>query len=75
MSSITAPLSKRETLHDALARMLKRQVGRLPVVNRSNPTKVIGYLGRADILAARARLHEEEELRERGPRLGTQPAD
>jgi len=64
-----------ETLHDALARMLKRQVGRLPVVNRSNPTKVIGYLGRADILAARARLHEEEELRERGPRLGTQPAD
>jgi hypothetical protein len=28
---------------------------------------VIGYLSRSDVLAARARLHTEEELRERGP--------
>ena len=47
--------------------MLKRNVGRLPVVERNGSRKVIGYLGRADILAVRTRLHEEEELRERGP--------
>ena len=58
-----------ETLQDAIGTMLKRNIGRLPVVARSDPGKVLGYLGRADILAARSRLHEEEELRERGPLL------
>lgn len=58
-----------ETLHDAVARMLKRKIGRLPVVERANPTKVVGYLGRADVLAARAKLHDEEDVRERGPLL------
>ena len=56
-----------ETLHEAITKMLKRNIGRLPVVERAEPKKVIGYLGRADILAARTRLHEEEELREKGP--------
>jgi CBS domain-containing protein len=56
-----------ETLHEALARMLKRGVGRLPVVERDGDGRPIGYLGRADILAARARLLDEEERRERGP--------
>jgi chloride channel protein, CIC family len=56
-----------ETLQDAIAKMLKRNIGRLPVVERADPTKLVGYLGRADILAARIRLHEEEELREKGP--------
>jgi CBS domain-containing protein len=56
-----------ETLQQAVTRMLKRNIGRLPVVERGAPRKVIGYLGRADILAARARLHEEEEIRERAP--------
>lgn len=54
-----------ETLHDAIARMLKHKVGRLPVVARSNPRKMVGYLGRAGILAARGRYHREEEVRER----------
>jgi CBS domain-containing protein len=58
-----------EPLHDAIARMLKHNVGRLPVVERNDPKKVIGYLGRASILAARARLYEEEEVRGRGPIL------
>ncbi len=58
-----------ETLHDALTRMLARSVGRLPVVDRADPRKVVGYLGRADILAARLRQHEEEDRRERGPLL------
>jgi H+/Cl- antiporter ClcA/CBS domain-containing protein len=56
-----------ETLQEAIAKMLKRNIGRLPVVERANARKVIGYLGRADILGARLRLQEEEELREQGP--------
>lgn len=55
-----------EPLHAALTTMLRRDVGRLPVVERSNPTRVIGYLGRAAILSARKRLHEEENIRQRG---------
>jgi len=49
--------------------MLKRDVGRLPVVDRQEPDRVIGYLGRADILSARLHRQEEEERRERGPLL------
>jgi CIC family chloride channel protein len=58
-----------ETLQAAVGKMLKRDVGRLPVVDRSGSGKIVGYVGRADILAARLRLHEEEELREKGPLL------
>jgi H+/Cl- antiporter ClcA/CBS domain-containing protein len=55
-----------ETLHDAIAKMLRHDLGRLPVVDRHNVTKVVGYLGRAGILAARQHYYEEEEIRERG---------
>jgi CBS domain-containing protein len=58
-----------ETLRHAIGKMLNRGVGRLPVVERSDSGRVIGYLGRADILAVHVRLHEEEELLERGPLL------
>jgi chloride channel protein, CIC family len=56
-----------ETLHDAIARMLRHNVGRLPVVNPEEPGKILGYLGRASILAARVRHQEDEEIRSRGP--------
>ncbi len=59
-----------DRLHDAIAVMLKNNIGRLPVVQRDDERKVVGYLGRADILRARLRSHEEEEVRERGPLLG-----
>lgn len=55
-----------ETLHDAVARMLRHDIGRLPVVERDEEKKVIGYLGRASILAARKRYHREEEFRHWG---------
>jgi len=55
-----------EILNDALARMLEQEVGRLPVVSRDNPRQVVGYLGRADLLAARRRSNHEEKHRERG---------
>jgi chloride channel protein, CIC family len=55
-----------ETLHDAMARMLRHDIGRLPVVERENERKVVGYLGRSSILNARQRYHREEEFRSRG---------
>ncbi len=55
------------TLHEAVALLLKHNIGRMPVVSRAEPKRVVGYLGRADILAARSRLHDEEETREHGP--------
>ncbi len=55
-----------EPLHAALAKMLNRDVGRLPVVERNNPTCVVGYLGRAAILSARMKIHEEENVLQRG---------
>jgi chloride channel protein, CIC family len=54
-----------ELLHDAIARMLKNDIGRLPVVSRENPRQLVGYLGRSSVMVARARYLEEEELRER----------
>ncbi len=55
-----------EPLQAALAKMLGRNIGRMPVVERENPTRLIGYLGRAAILSARMRLHEEENVLQRG---------
>jgi chloride channel protein, CIC family len=55
-----------ELLHDAVTKMLRHDVGRLPVVDRTNPRRIVGYLGRANVMAARARQIEEEFVRERG---------
>lgn len=41
-------------------------IDRLPVVERSNQKKLVGYLGRASIMHARQRYHAEEEERARG---------
>ncbi len=55
-----------ELLAQATSRMLRHRVGRLPVVSREDPKRVIGYLGRAEILGARQRFLHEEYVRERG---------
>jgi len=55
-----------ESLYEAATRMLQRNIGRLPVVERLDPTRVIGYLGRSGILSARLRVLEEEHIREKG---------
>lgn len=55
-----------EMLYDAAAKMLRNGVGRLPVVSRSDPGQVVGYLGRSGILAARLRRLEEEHVLEAG---------
>ena len=64
-----------ETLHDAIAKMLKHDVGRLPVVQRSDERRVVGYLGRSSIVNARQRYHAEEEHRARGFVQGKAPDD
>ena len=61
-----------ETLHDVMGRLLRHGIGRLPVVSRGDARRIVGYLGRADILAARTGSYEEEELRERS--FGGAPA-
>jgi H+/Cl- antiporter ClcA len=55
-----------EILHEAVTRMVRHDIGRLPVVRRDNPRVVVGYLGRASIMTARLRRHEEEYNREPG---------
>jgi len=55
-----------ELLHDAAAKMLLRNIGRLPVVDRKQPTRVVGYLGRHGIMSARLRRLNEEHIRELG---------
>jgi CBS domain-containing protein len=57
-----------ELLRDAVRRMLDRGIGRLPIVSREDPRRLVGYLGRAGVMAARVRMFEEEHLRERGRR-------
>jgi len=55
-----------ELLHDASIKMLRNDIGRLAVVDRDEPDRVIGYLGRSGIMAARLRRIEEEHVREPG---------
>jgi chloride channel protein, CIC family len=55
-----------ETLSEASYKMLRHNIGRLPVVERANPKRIVGYLGRPNIMAARLRRMEEEHIREPG---------
>ncbi len=55
-----------EVLYDATARMLRANIGRMPVVKREDPTQIVGYLGRSEIMMARMRRLDEEHVRENG---------
>jgi CBS domain-containing protein len=55
-----------ELVSEAAAKLLRYDVGRLPVVERGDESKVVGYLGRASILAARLLRFHDEHVRERG---------
>jgi len=55
-----------ETLHEAVAKLLRNNIGRLPVVDRNDPRRLVGYLGRPNIMAARLRRLEEEHVQEPG---------
>jgi CBS domain-containing protein len=55
-----------ELLYDAAGKMLRAGIGRLPVVDPRDPTRVVGYLGRSGILSARLKRMHEEGVREQG---------
>ncbi len=55
-----------ETLHEASAKMLRNGVGRLAVVERSDPNHIVGYLGRPGIMQARLQRLDDEHVREQG---------
>jgi H+/Cl- antiporter ClcA len=55
-----------ELISEAAAKLLQYDVGRLPVVDRADERKIVGYLGRAAILAGRMRRLRDEYTRERG---------
>jgi chloride channel protein, CIC family len=55
-----------ELVSEAAAKLLHFDFGRLPVVDRADEHKVVGYLGRAAILAARTRRLHDEHFREPG---------
>jgi CIC family chloride channel protein len=55
-----------ELAHDAMYRMLQNNIGRMPVVSREDPHKMVGYFNRSSILGAWSRQIEEEGLREHG---------
>ncbi len=63
-----------EVLYDAAARMLRANVGRMPVVSRKDPRDIVGYLGRSGIMAARLRRLDEEHVREPGWMDRSRPA-
>ncbi|HKC59459.1 MAG TPA: chloride channel protein [Myxococcales bacterium] len=52
------------TLREAADHMVREGVGRLPVVSRKDPRKVIGMLTRSDLLSAHGRRLEEIDLPE-----------
>jgi len=55
-----------ELVSQASDKMLRNNIGRLPVVERSDPQKLVGYLGRHGVMAARLRRLHEEHVREPG---------
>jgi len=52
------------TLREAADHMVREGVGRLPVVSREDPRKVVGMLTRSDLLSAHRRRLEEIDLAE-----------
>ena len=55
-----------ESAFDALFRMIQNDVGRLPVVDRADPKKMVGFINRSSVLSAWTRQFEEEHVREDG---------
>jgi CBS domain-containing protein len=55
-----------DRVFDAVTKMLENNIGRLPVVNRADPQKMVGYINRANVMGSwRGHLHEES-VREHG---------
>ena len=55
-----------ELVSEAAAKLLRFDIGRMPVVERGDERKIVGYLGRSAILAARSRRFQDEHVIEPG---------
>jgi chloride channel protein, CIC family len=55
-----------ELVSEAAAKLLRYDIGRLPVVERGDEHKIVGYLGRAAVLSARMRRFHDEHVVEPG---------
>jgi len=55
-----------ELVSEAAAKLLRHNIGRMPVVKRGNDQKIVGYWGRAAILSARLRRFRDEHVLEPG---------
>jgi len=55
-----------ELLEDASAKMLEHDIGGLPVVRREDRTRLVGYLGRAGLMAVWQHSAREDRVREAG---------
>jgi chloride channel protein, CIC family len=55
-----------EVLEAAVDKMVRHDIGRLPVVDRADHTRLLGYLGRTGIAAGWRYLFEEEQVRDAG---------
>jgi H+/Cl- antiporter ClcA/predicted transcriptional regulator len=55
-----------ERVFDAVTKMLNNNIGRLPVVDRDDPGKMVGYLNRANVMGSWRGHMREESVREHG---------
>lgn len=55
-----------ELVRDAVVKLLRHDIGRLPVVDRDDPRRVVGYFGRSSVLTSLIREMESEGTREPG---------
>ena len=55
-----------ELLEEATAKMIAHDIGRLPVVDRADPTRLIGLLGRAGVMAVWLHATRDEQQRDSG---------
>jgi CBS domain-containing protein len=55
-----------ELVEHAVARMIGRDIGRVPVVERAAPQRPIGYFGRDAVMRTLLRRLEEEQVSEPG---------
>ena len=55
-----------ELLEGATAKMIAHDIGRLPVVDRADPGKLLGLLGRAGVMAVWLHASREEQTRDSG---------
>jgi chloride channel protein, CIC family len=54
-----------QSIHDALAQFGGRDVGRIPVVDRNNPKKLLGVLRRHDVVRAYTKAVAKKAVREK----------